>query len=85
MLLFVIADFFRRRRKMRRATDGIPAGPLFRVVFFWMLFGIGALTGGVGIVAGIAGAWVACAAAILAAVGCLAGAIVIWQQLNRLD
>ena len=83
MLLFVIADFFRRRRKVRRANDEIPAGPLFRVVIFWMLFGIGALTGGVGIVAGIAGASLACAAAMAGAAGCLTGAIVLWQQLNR--
>jgi hypothetical protein len=85
VLLFVTADFFRRRRRVRRADDEMPAGPLLRVVIFWMLFGLGALVGGVAIVAAVAGSWIASAAGFLTATGCLAGSIVIWRQLNRLD
>jgi hypothetical protein len=85
VLLFVTADFFRRRRKVRRADDEMPAGPLLRVVIFWMLFGLGALVGGVAIVAAVAGSWIASAAGFLTAIGCLAGSIVTWRQLNRLD
>ena len=44
MLLFVVANFFRRRRP-RRANDEMPAGPLLQVLLFWVLFGTAVLFG----------------------------------------
>lgn len=85
MLLFVIADFFRRRRRPRRARDEMPAGPLLRVLIFWILFGLGALIGGIAIVAGISGSWIVAAASAAVAIASLVAAIVTWMRLNRLD
>ena len=81
-MLFVVADFFRRRRR-RRPDDDIPAGPLLHILLFWVLFGLGALVGGVAIVAALAGAWGVSAAGAVAAFASLAGTIVIWRNLNR--
>ena len=84
MILFVIADFF-RRRKPRRATDDWPAAPLLRMLIFWIVFGLGALAGGLAIVAGISGDWIVAASSAVIAAAALIGAIVTWMQLNRLD
>lgn len=84
MILFVIANFF-RRRKPRRATDEWPAEPLLRMLVFWIVFGLGALAGGLAIVAGISGDWIISAASAVIAAAALIGAIVTWMQLNRLD
>lgn len=84
MVLFVIADFFRRRRP-RRARDEMPAGPLLRVLIFWTLFGLGALIGGIAIVAGISGSWIVAAVSAAVALASLVAAIVTWMRLNRLD
>ena len=84
MLLFVTADFF-RRRKPRRATDDIPAGPLLGMLIFWVLFGIGPLTGGISILAALTGRWLLCVVTAAMTAAALAGAIVSWMRLNRLD
>lgn len=84
MLLFVVADFFRRRRP-GRARDEMPAGPLLRMLIFWVLFGLGALIGGVAIVAGLTGAWLVCIASGLVAAAALVGCVMTWMRLNRLD
>ena len=84
MFLFVIADFFRRRR-LRGARDEMPAGPLLRMLIFWVLFGFGALVGGIAIVAAIGGRWIAASVAAIAAMASLVGAVTTWMRLNRLD
>ena len=83
-MLFVIADFF-RRRKPQRATDEWPAEPLLRMLIFWIVFGLGALAGGLAIVAGISGDWIVSAASAAVAAAGLVAAIVTWMRLNRLD
>ena len=84
MTLFVIADFF-RRRKRRRARDEMPAEPLLHMLVFWVLFGLGALIGGLAIVAGLAQSWLVCVASAILAGAALVGAITSWRNLNRLD
>jgi hypothetical protein len=91
--LFIVGDFFRRRRRYRRASDPLPTAPLLRVLIFWVLFGLGALLGGIAMatVAGVAmmhapldrvllSLMVAFAAGSIA---CLCGAIAIWMRMNR--
>ena len=80
--LFVIGDFFRRRRP-RRQRDDWPAEPLLHMLVFWVLFGLGALVGAVAIVAAIAGRTLI--GVSMFAVACLAlvAAIVLWMRLNR--
>ena len=84
MLLFVVADFFRRRTP-RRADDEMPAGPLLGMLVFWVFFGLGPLAGGLAILAGITGRWMLCVVSAAIAASALAGAIVSWMRLNRLD
>ncbi len=82
MILFVITDFF-RRRKPRRAQDEMPVEPLLLMLIFWTLFGLGALMGGVAIVAAIGTDWAISVSFALAAASALAGSIAVWRHLNR--
>lgn len=93
MYLFIVGDFFRRRRRHQRARDPLPTAPLLRVLIFWVLFGLGALLGGVALATGVGLATgnapldrfllSLIAAFATGSIACLCGAIVIWMRLNR--
>ena len=82
MHLFIIGDFFRRRRP-RRATDEMPAGPLLDILLFWVSFGLGALLGGLAILAGMARHWIVSGASAAASIACLITSILYFRKLNR--
>ncbi|HKB80877.1 MAG TPA: hypothetical protein VKH35_14285 [Thermoanaerobaculia bacterium] len=82
MHLFIVGDFFRRRRP-RRARDEMPAGPLVDVLLFWVSFGLGALLGGLAALAGIIHRWIVCGGSAAASLGCLIAAIAFFRKLNR--
>jgi hypothetical protein len=54
MLLFVSADFFRRRRRPPRPTDDVPTREFFNLLAFWALLAIGSFCAAVAVFAGIA-------------------------------
>jgi hypothetical protein len=92
-LLLVITDFFRRRRRPRRASDALPMRPLLQVLALWTLLSIGGLMAsiaGTGIVAVLAFdvpldrvSRYALAVLGVAAIVCLWRAVVLWFRLNR--
>jgi len=63
----------------------LPAGPLVLLHVFWDLFELGALIGAVSMVAALTGAWFVCIASAVVAAAALAGCVVTWMRLNRLD
>ena len=83
MYLFIVGDFFRRRRRYRRASDEMPAAPLLQVLLFWVLFGTAVLLGALGTTAFLADSVAAAILSAFAAAACLAGSVVLWRRLNR--
>lgn len=89
MLLFVIGNFRpHRRKRLRPATDELPAGPLLQALLFWTLFGVGALAGAVALTGAIISdgdsftmGTTAVAAGTCGA--CFAGAWLMWRRLLR--
>ena len=89
MYLFIIGDFFRRRRGRRApADDPLPMQPLLQAVLFWMFFGTGALAGALA----IAGFFVSegdtftrsvIVGAAVISLACLAGTFAMWRRLTR--
>ena len=82
MQLFIIGDFFRRRRHPR-ANDEMPATPLLQVLLFWVSFGTAVLFGSLATTATVAGSFVLAAISVCIAVASLAAAVVLWRRLNR--
>ena len=82
MVLFVVANFFRRRR-WKRANDEMPSAPLLQMLLFWVSFGIAVLAGSLGITAAMSESYLAAAACGCVAAACLAASVVLWRKLNR--
>jgi hypothetical protein len=81
--LFIVGDFFRRRRRPRRANDEMPAAPLLQVLLFWVLFGTAVLFGALATTSALAESIVAAALSAFAAAASLAGSVILWHRLNR--
>ena len=82
MYLFVLGNFFRRRRP-RRADDEMPAVPLLQMLLFWVAFGFAILFGSLATTAWLAGSTAMAIVAACIAVASLAGTVVMWWRLNR--
>ena len=94
MLFFVVADFFRRRRRPRGyARDELPTEPLLSVLTLWLLVFFGGCFAAVAISAVVATAMydidldrlsvvVSIVLALLSPV-CLSWAVVVWRKLTR--
>lgn len=54
MLLFVPADFFRRRRRPPRPSDDVPTKEFFDLLAFWALLGIGTFCAALAVFAAVA-------------------------------
>jgi hypothetical protein len=82
MYLFVLGNFFRRRRP-RGANDEMPATPLLEMLVFWVLFGVGVLLGSLATTTAMGGSMAPAIACACAALASLAGTVVMWWRLNR--
>ena len=82
MYLFVLGNFFRRRRP-RRADDEMPATPLLQMLLFWVLFGFGVLFGSLAATASMAGSTAMAIVSACIALASLAGTVMMWRRLNR--
>ena len=82
MYLFVLGNFFRRRRP-RRAEDEMPATPLLQMLIFWVSFGFAILFGSLATTAAIAGSTLMAIVSACIALASLAAAVVMWWRLNR--
>jgi len=80
--LFIVGDFFRRRR-WKRADDEMPATPLLYMLLFWIFFGMGVLSGALAITNAMTGSMFAATVSGCASGASLAGAVVLWFRLNR--
>ena len=81
MILFVVANFFRRRRK--RANDEMPVTPLLQMLLFWVSFGTAVLFGSLAATAAMSEWYAGAVVAALASAACIAGSVVLWRKLNR--
>lgn len=82
MILFVVAQFFRKRH-WKRANDEMPAAPLLQMLLFWVSFGVAVLLGSWATTAAMSESYVAAAACGCVAAACLAASVVLWRRLNR--
>ena len=82
MYLFVLGNFFRRRRP-GRANDEMPATPLLHVLLFWVSFGFAVLFGSLATTASIAGSTTTAIVSASIAAASLAATVVLWWRLNR--
>lgn len=89
MLLFVPADFFRRRKRPPRPTDDVPTREFFDLLAFWALLGGGAFCAAVAIFAIVAVVALdmpidlrIVAALAVVAVVCIERAFVFWWRMR---
>ncbi|HJT17418.1 MAG TPA: hypothetical protein VJ853_08525 [Thermoanaerobaculia bacterium] len=82
MILFVVANFF-RRRKWKRADDEMPSTPLVQMLLFWVSFGTAVLLGSLATTTAMNDSYVAATFAGCGAAACLAASVVLWRDLNR--
>ena len=76
MHLFIIGDFFRRRR-WRRADDEMPAGPLLQMLLFWTAFGTAVLFGSLSVTATLSEEVTTAVLSAVASAASLAAAVVL--------